>query len=174
MASSTDRSTEPSVSDAVGDPVEPRWLDEDQQRSWRQYLEGTARFVEALGHDHDVHSAVSLGEYELLVRLSESPGRSVRMSVLADGLAQSRSRVTHTVHRMERRGLVRRTADADDRRGVHCVMTQQGYDLLVASAPAHVAAVRRLMVDVLTPEQLRVLGESMAAISEVCKHDHVL
>ena len=148
---------------------EAPWLDQEQQRSWRQYLDGTARFVEALGRDHEEHSALTLGEYELLVRLSEAGEHTMRMSALADGLARSRSRVTHTVHRMEQRGLVRRTADAGDRRGVNCVMTDAGYAELVASAPAHVVAVRRFMVDVLTPAQLRNLGDAMAAIAAACQ-----
>ncbi|MBE7701881.1 MarR family transcriptional regulator [Oerskovia sp. Sa1BUA8] len=145
------------------------WLDDAQQLSWRQYLDGTARFVEALSRDHEEHSSLTLGEYELLVRLSEARDHTMRMSALADGLARSRSRVTHTVHRMEQRGLVRRTADADDRRGVNCVMTDAGHAELVASAPGHVTAVRRLMVDVLTPTQLQNLGEAMAAIGEACR-----
>ncbi|MBD5785536.1 MarR family transcriptional regulator [Cellulosimicrobium terreum] len=150
-------------------PVEPRWLDADQQRLWRAYLDGSVRFVEAMSRDHDEHSAVSLNEYELLVRLSESPDRALRMSALADGLARSRSRVTHTVARMETRGLVRRSAATGDRRGVLCVLTDEGYATLVATAPAHVAAVRRFMVDVLTPEQFRALGESMAAVATACR-----
>jgi len=148
---------------------DPPWLDAAQQMSWRQYLDGTARFVEALSKDHDEHSALTLGEYELLVRLSEAPEHTMRMSALADGLARSRSRLTHTVHRMEQRGFVRRAASVDDRRGVNCVMTEAGRAELVASAPGHVRAVRRFMVDVLTPTQLRDLGEAMAAISEACR-----
>ena len=150
-------------------PQDAPWLDEAQQHSWRQYLDGTARFVESLSRDHEEHSALTLGEYELLVRLSEADDHTMRMSALADGLARSRSRVTHTVHRMEARGLVRRSASETDRRGVNCVMTDAGYAELVASAPAHVRAVRRFMVDVLTPEQFRNLGEAMAAIAEACR-----
>ncbi|ARU52229.1 DNA-binding MarR family transcriptional regulator [Cellulosimicrobium cellulans] len=150
---------------------EPRWLDPEQQRLWRAYLDGTVRFIESLGRDHEERSDVSLNEYELLVRLSESPDHTLRMSALADGLARSRSRVTHTVARMEARGLVRRSASTGDRRGVNCEMTAEGYRVLVASAPAHVAAVRRFMVDVLTPEQFRALGEAMAAVAEACKAD---
>jgi DNA-binding MarR family transcriptional regulator len=162
----------PTTARPVTEPVtgvEPRWLDAEQQRQWRAYLDGTVRFIEALGRDHEERSAVSLNEYELLVRLSESPDRTLRMSALADGLARSRSRVTHTVARMEARGLVRRSASTGDRRGVNCEMTEEGYRVLVASAPTHVAAVRRYMVDVLTPEQFRALGEAMAVVAEACK-----
>jgi DNA-binding MarR family transcriptional regulator len=159
------------VSSAAATRLEPRWLDAEQQRQWRAYLDGTVRFIEALSRDHVERSTVSLNEYELLVRLSESPEHTLRMSALADGLARSRSRVTHTVARMEARGLVRRSASVGDRRGVNCAMTPEGYDALVAAAPAHVAAVRRYMVDVLTPEQFRALGEAMASVAEACKAD---
>lgn len=152
--------------------TEPHWLDADQQRLWRSYLDGTVRFVEAVSRHHELNSAVSLNEYELLVRLSESPGHTVRMSVLADGLARSRSRVTHTVARMEARGLVVRGASERDRRGVDCRMTEQGYATLVEAAPAHVAAVRKFMVDVLTPEQFHALGEAMAVVARACREDH--
>ena len=150
--------------------TEPRWLSDDQQRWWRAYLEGTARFVDALDHAHADGVPLSLGEYHLMVQLSEAPGRTLRMSDLADYLALSRSRLTHTVDRMERRGLVRREAVPGDRRGVNCVMTEAGWDLLVASAPAHVEAVRKYLVDVLTPEEFEVLGKAMAKVAEECKH----
>ena len=145
------------------------WLDDDQQRYWRSFLDGSARFVEALSREHEDLSSLTLGEYELLVRLSEAADHTLRMSALADGLARSRSRVTHTVHRMEQRGLVRRAASVGDGRGVNCVMTEAGYAELVASAPGHVTAVRRYLVDVLTPAQLRHLGEAMEAIAEACR-----
>ncbi|MBD8079481.1 MarR family winged helix-turn-helix transcriptional regulator [Cellulosimicrobium arenosum] len=148
---------------------QPRWLDAEQQRLWRAYLDGSVRFVDAMTREHDEQSEVSLYEYELLVRLSESPDGALRMSALADGLAQSRSRVTHTVARMETRGLVRRSATADDRRGVLCTLTDEGRRTLVVAAPTHVAAVRRYLVDVLTPEQFRALGEAMAAVAAACR-----
>ncbi|GAB2451334.1 MarR family winged helix-turn-helix transcriptional regulator [Xylanimonas ulmi] len=145
------------------------WLTDEQQRSWRSYLEGTARFVDALAHAHDADSPLSLGEYHLMVQLSEQPHRTLRMSALAEGLALSRSRLTHTVDRMERRGLVERHAVPGDRRGVNCVMTEAGWAMLVRAAPHHVAAVRRLMIDVLTPEELSVLGRAMAKVAQEAK-----
>lgn len=142
-----------------------RWLSEAEQRSWRSYLEGTARFVEALDRAHDAGIPLSLGEYHLLVQLSEQPDRTLRMSTLADGLALSRSRLTHTVDRMERRGLVERHPVPGDRRGVSCAMTDAGWRLLVEAAPLHVAAVRRLLVDVLSPDEFATLGRAMAKVA---------
>jgi DNA-binding MarR family transcriptional regulator len=145
------------------------WLTEEQQGSWRHYLEGTARFVEALGAVHDRTLELSLGEYSLLVQLSEAPGRTMRMSTLADGLVLSRSRLTHTVARMEARGLVERCAAEGDRRGVNCTMTDAGYRALEIAAPGHVAAVRRIMVEALEPEEFAMLGRIMAKVAESSK-----
>ncbi len=145
------------------------WLTDEQQCSWRSYLEGTARFVDALERAHDDGVPLSLGEYNLMVQLSEAPERTLRMSELADFLALSRSRLTHTVDRMERRGLVVRRRVAGDRRGVNCTMTEAGWSLLVAAAPAHVAAVRRYLVDVLTPEEFATLGRAMAKVAVTAK-----
>lgn len=150
-----------------------RWLDEEQQWAWRRFLEGTSRFFEALGDAHDDERLpVTLGEYHLLVQLSEAPGRTLRMSALAEFLALSRSRLTHTVDRMERRGLVVRTPVPGDRRGVNCVMTDAGYDALVDAARGHVTAVRRLLVDVLTEEEFATLGRAMAKVAATAKGLH--
>ena len=145
------------------------WLTEEQQRSWRHYLEGTARFVEALGAVHDRTLDLSLGEYSLLVQLSEAPERTMRMSTLADGLVLSRSRLTHTVSRMEARGLVERRAACGDGRGVNCAMTDAGYAALEQAAPGHVTAVRRIMVEALDPEEFELLGRIMAKVAASSK-----
>lgn len=139
-----------------------RWLDEDQQHSWRQLLRGSARLFDDINHDLEEQSGLSLSEYEVLVRLSEAEGRTLRMSVLADELVHSRSRLTHTIRRMEAAGLVERTSCPDDRRGVNCTLTAAGFARLDAAAPGHVESVRARLVDRITPEQLRRLGDIMA------------
>lgn len=144
---------------------ETPWLDEGQQRDWRAYLDGTSRFEEALGQLHATELPLSLGEYTLLVQLSEAPDRTMRMSTLADRLTLSRSRLSHMVDRMEARGLVSRCTFERDRRGVNCRMTDDGWAALVEAAPGHVRAVRRLLVDVIEPEELRALGRIMAKIA---------
>lgn len=145
------------------------WLSDDQQVSWRAYLEGSARLVEALNRDLERDSELSLNEYEVLVRLSENPSRTMRMSHLADSLAHSRSRVTHTVRRLEERGFVNRVSCVIDGRGINAVLTDAGYAFLVGAAPHHVRSVRRHLVDVLTSEQLAVLGEAMGAVAQACR-----
>lgn len=145
---------------------EVRWLDGEQQRHWRAFLTGSSIMTAALSAQLEADSGMSLSEYEVLVRLSESEGHTLRMSQLADGLVHSRSRLTHTVRRMESRGLVERRACDADGRGVNCHLTPFGLETLVAAAPGHVMAVRRHLVDVLTPEQFAALGEAMTAVAE--------
>lgn len=144
---------------------EPRWLTLDQQRSWRSYIEGSQLLSEALGRDLEQQVDLSLTEYEVLVRLSEAADRTMRMSQLADDLAHSRSRITHTVRRMEARGLVRRAACPGDGRGVNCTMTEDGYRQLVEAAPAHVASVRRRLVDVLSEQEFALLGDILGRVA---------
>lgn len=158
--------TAPTPADrAAVDEVEPRWLDAAQQAAWRSFLLGSARLNEALNRQLEEDARISLSEYEILVRLSEAPGRSIRMSELAASLMHSRSRVTHTVTRMQRRGLVERESCLADGRGVNCVMTDAGWELLVRTAPGHVRAVRENLVDLLTDEQFLALGDAMGAVA---------
>ncbi len=141
------------------------WLSAEQQRHWRAYLAGTARLTEALNRQLERDAGLSLSEYEILVRLSDAPARSVRMSELARSLVQSRSRISHTVTRLERRGLVERRTCPADGRGVSCVLTEQGFGALAAAAPGHVEAVRAELVDRISDAQLRALGEAMSAVA---------
>ncbi|MFT0847430.1 MarR family transcriptional regulator [Actinomycetaceae bacterium L2_0104] len=135
-----------------------QWLSADEQLAWRTYLRGVAVVSEALNHDLIVDSGVSLNEYEVLSRLSETPEYTLRMSTLAEGLVHSRSRLTHTVSRLESEGLVARTTCEADRRGVNCSLTEKGLNLLKRAAPLHVASVRRHLVDKLGAEGMLELG----------------
>lgn len=141
----------------------PRWLNAAQQRVWRTYLLGAARLTERLDADLREHG-LDLPQYEILVCLEEAEGRQLRMSELADAVHQSRSRLTHTIARMERGGLVERMGCPTDRRGVWAHLTQVGLDLLEQAAPSHVAAVRRNLVDVADPQDFRALGRVFAAV----------
>ncbi|WP_136519108.1 MULTISPECIES: MarR family winged helix-turn-helix transcriptional regulator [Cellulomonas] len=158
-----------STSGAARDATTPddddvRWLSAEQQRHWRAWRDGAALLLDALGRELDAQSGLSLAEYEILVRLSEAPGRTLRMSELAGDLAHSRSRLTHTVARLERAGIVRREPAPGDARGVNCVMTDHGWDVLVAAAPGHVRSVRAHLVDRLSDAQLAALGEAMQVV----------
>ena len=135
-----------------------RWLNPTQQRAWRAFLLGSTRLFEQLERDLREAHGLSLPEYEILVRLSEAPERSLRMAELASSVSHSRSRVTHTVSRLEAAGLVARSACLTDGRGVLATMTDEGYARLVAAAPTHVAGVRRYLVDVVDADDLEAAG----------------
>ncbi len=143
-----------------------RWLTHEQQHHWRDFLVGSSRLIEALGQQLERDAGLSLGEYEVLVRLSEAPDSTLRMSTLARELAHSRSRITHTIHRLEVAGLLERRACPADGRGVNAVITPVGFARLEAAAPGHVDAVRTHLVDVLSGAQLEALGEAMAVVGE--------
>ena len=141
----------------------PRWLSVDQQKVWRSYLLGSARLNERL--DADLREfGLDLGEYEILVTLSEAPERRVRMSELAEAVHQSRSRLTHTVTRMENAALVDRSSCPTDRRGVWAHLTDTGMELLELAAPTHVEAVRRHFVEAMSAEDYAALGRAFAAV----------
>ena len=149
-----------------------RWLDADQQRAWRALLMGMPLLEDRLDDDLRHGHGISLVEYEILVRLSESPQRRLRMAQLADALAHSRSRVTHTVARMERAGLVCRTSSPEDGRGILAHMTDEGWELLVRCAPTHVAGVRANLVDLCSREDFAAVGRVMDAVADHLVGDH--
>jgi DNA-binding MarR family transcriptional regulator len=142
------------------------WLDSEQQRTWRAYLVGTTLLMDRLDRDLRVHHDLSLPEYEVLVRLSECEGHRLRMALLADSLSHSRSRVTHTVTRLERAGLVERVSCTSDGRGVEAVLTEQGYALLQAAAPTHVRGVREYLVDLAGPADFEAVGRVFNAVTD--------
>jgi DNA-binding MarR family transcriptional regulator len=126
---------------------------------------GTTLLFDRLDEDLRRAYDISLVEYEILVRLSERDGQ-MRMAALADALAHSRSRVTHTVSRMERAGLVRRSRSDEDGRGIIASLTDQGLDLLVRAAPTHVEGVRHHLVDLARDEDLAALGRVMDTVAD--------
>lgn len=141
-----------------------RWLDEPEQRTWRSFLHATAALAAQLDRELQRDAGIPHGYYEILVHLSEAPGRTVRMSELADRSRSSRSRLSHAVARLEAQGWVRREACAGDRRGQLCVLSDEGFAMLERAAPGHVAGVRTHLFDQLTPEQvtqLRSISEAL-------------
>jgi len=143
---------------------QPHWLDADQQHAWREFLHAT-RLLEAV-LDRDLQAqGLQLSEYEIISMLSEQPDRRLRMSEIAELVVQSRSRLTHTAGRLEKRGWVRREPCVGDRRGVELVLTDLGYAEIVRMAPTHVDGVRRNFVAHLSREDLLALGRAMEAIN---------
>ena len=141
-----------------------RWLSHDEQVLWRSWLTAITLVPEVLGHDLQEAHGLTLADYDILVRLSESPDHALRMSELAHKTLVSRSLLTHQVDRMERAGLVLRQVCEEDGRGLRAVMTDAGWELLQIAARDHVESVRHRMVDVLTPEEFTALGEASAKL----------
>jgi DNA-binding MarR family transcriptional regulator len=146
--------------------VDVRWLTSDEQDVWRAFLDVSRLMTDQMNRQLSDERGMSLPEYEILVALSEAPERRLRMSELADRVLSSRSRITHTVGRMEERGLVHREACLDDGRGVLCALTEPGFTVLEAAAPGHVEGVRRAMFAPLTPADAEALGAALSKIRE--------
>lgn len=150
-----------------------RWLTESEQASWRAYLRGNRLISEVLDATLQQHG-VRLTEYEILSMVSEAPGGRLRMSVLADLVVQSRSRLTHTAARLEERGWVNRVSCLEDRRGVELVLTRAGREAIEELAAIHVASVREHFVDLMTPEEFAALGQAMATVVRALDSQHRL
>lgn len=142
------------------------WLDDEQQHAWRAYLVGTTLLMDRLDRDLREKHRLSLPEYEILVRLSEAENRRMRMAVLADSVSYSRSRVTHTVSRMEQIGLVERDPCLSDGRGVEAVLTEKGFAVLDEAAETHVRGVRELLIDLAGPEDFAAVGRVFDAVTD--------
>jgi DNA-binding MarR family transcriptional regulator len=146
---------------------DPRWLDEDEQRSWVAFLFASRLLWSLIERDLQRDSQLPYTHYEILVVLSEVPGRSMRMSDLAAAMQISRSRLSQAVARLEASGWVRRETWAADRRGAVAVLTDAGFEVLVAAAPHHVESVRRHLFDQLTAGQL---GELRSISETLLRH----
>ncbi|MGZ5366503.1 MarR family winged helix-turn-helix transcriptional regulator [Aeromicrobium sp.] len=147
--------------------TETPWLNVSQQRIWRSFLGGTTVLMDQLDRDLRAKHGLSMPEYEILVRLSEAPDRSVRMSELAAAVAHSRSRITHTIARLERVGLVVRGHCSDDGRGVTAVLTNQGFAALDEASHTHVAGVHDYLIANADPADFEALGRVMQNVVEV-------
>jgi DNA-binding MarR family transcriptional regulator len=145
---------------------ETRWLSPAEQDAWRAFLAGCRALFTAVDAQLQRDAGMPLAYYEILVRLSEAPGRALRMSQLAEAASASKSRASHAVARLEERGWVRRVDCPSDRRGQVAELTDEGYAVLAATAPGHVEQVRASLFDGLNPEQvaqLKAIGNVMAA-----------
>jgi DNA-binding MarR family transcriptional regulator len=143
---------------------EPRWLTDEEQQAWRPFAALLFRLPAAMDAQLQRDAQVTHYEYMVLISLSEAPDRTLRMSDLAEMANGSLSRLSHVVSRLERRDWVRREPCPGDGRFINAVLTDEGWEKVVATAPGHVEAVRKLIVDALTPEEFRALGAASAQI----------
>ena len=150
--------------------AETRWLSEDEQGVWRSFLGAMRLLTDQLDRELQRDADMPHTYYEILVALSETPERTMRMNQLATLCQSSRSRLSHAVSRLEEAGWVRREACPTDKRGALAVMTDKGFTAIEAAAPGHVAGVRRHVFDVLTPAQVEQLDEISTAIRNGLLH----
>jgi DNA-binding MarR family transcriptional regulator len=143
---------------------EPRWLDDEEQRTWRSFITASRLFWDRVERQLQQGAGIPHAYYEILVRLSEAPQHTLRMSQLASNSLSSRSRLSHAVARMEESGWIRRLPFPDDRRGALAQLTEEGMARLAAAAPGHVEEVRSLLFDALTPAQVAALREISDAL----------
>src|SRR3954451_20458295 len=144
--------------------AETRWLDAEEQKAWRAWLYSSLLLQDRLDRELIRETGISHAYYEILVQLSETDGRALRMSELAERCLSSRSRLSHAVSRLEERGWVRRQVCPEDGRGQLAVLTDAGFAALEAAAPVHVQSVRSHLFDQLSPAQvaaMRDIGDTL-------------
>ena len=148
----------------------PHWLDADEMRAWVTYIDFSTLLGDYLNRQLKRDSGVTHADYTLLSRLSAAPDHAMGMSALAQHLKITRSRLTRAVSRLHDMGYVIRREDPTDGRGQRAVLTDQGMELLERAAPGHVEAVRQVIFDALTTEQVKQLSEIGQVIYRALQH----
>ncbi|UYP20711.1 MarR family transcriptional regulator [Rhodococcus sp. Z13] len=146
--------------------AEVNWLSRDEHRLWRAYLDATRTLMQNLDRQLLRDAGISLTDFEILVLLSEAPGRRMRMRDLADAGTTTRSGITRAVSRLENAGRVRRVECESDRRGAWAELTDTGFDTLTAAGPGHVRAVRENMFDLLSPDDVATMTAAFTRMRE--------
>jgi DNA-binding MarR family transcriptional regulator len=141
----------------VAPPEDPKWLTDQEQAAWRGYLSVLRLVTTSIDRQLQDEAGLPHGYYQILAMLSEAPGRTLRMSQLAEVTMTSQSRISHAVRALEERGWVQRAPSTEDRRGHTASLTDAGLAALAELAPGHVAAVRALIFDRLSPAQVTAL-----------------
>jgi DNA-binding MarR family transcriptional regulator len=137
----------------------PPWLDPEEQRAWRSYVRMQSHLQRRLGQQLQRDSGLSAADFEVLVNLSEAPAGRLRAYELSAELQWEKSRLSHHLTRMQKRGLIEREDCADDARGAFVVLTAEGRRTIEEAAPLHATEVRARVIDALGPERLRALDE---------------
>ncbi len=143
---------------------EPRWLTDEEQRTWRKFIAVLVKLPAALEGQLQRDSGVTHMGFLVLAALSEQPDRTLPMSRLAAQASASLSRLSHVVARLEMRGWVRRERSPTDGRVQLAVLTDAGWDKVVATAPGHVEEVQQRVFDRLDTDQLRQLDKICEAL----------
>ncbi|MET9489617.1 MarR family transcriptional regulator [Nocardia sp. NPDC006630] len=143
-----------------------RWLDGEERRAWLAFVTTATLLNRRLDQQLEHDAGLSHPQYEILVRLADAPGNELRMSELATAMFNSKSKLSYQIDQLEKAGLVRRRSCPTDMRAVYAVLTDAGREKLEQAAPGHVAAVRELFIDVLTPAQLTAIADGLGRINQ--------
>lgn len=136
-----------------------QWLSPEEQRSWRAFVRLNQKLTARLGSDLQAQSKLSGADFAILVALTDETDGRLRFQELAKAIEWEQSRLSHQIARMIKRGLLAREECAEDGRGAFVAITAEGREVIDAAAPKHVATVRRLVVDALSPEEFQTLGD---------------
>jgi DNA-binding MarR family transcriptional regulator len=150
--------------DNAAEETTVNWLTPEELSSWLSVVKLMTWLPWSIDQQLQHDANLATVEYQVLACLSQSPKRMMRMSSMAVLTNASLSRLSRVVKRLEDRGLVRREADPSDGRFTNAILTDEGFRTIEAAAPAHVAHVRSLVIDVLSAEQLRRLGTAAERI----------
>jgi len=143
---------------AVSEELQPHWLGGDERESWYALALLLNQLPAALDARMQRDAGISQFDYMVLAALSMAPEQTMRMSLLAKYAGASLSRLSNVVSKLEKRGWVRRSADPRSGRTTLATLTDEGFAHVEQAAPAHVAEVRRLVIDPLTKAQQRQLA----------------
>ncbi len=138
----------------------------EEMAAWRAFLHAHARLTRRLDDELQATTSLSLAEYDALVQLANTPGRRLRMSVLAERVVLSRSGITRLVDRLVAGGMVERTACPTDARGAEAALTPVGVDALRAATGTHISGVRRYFLDATTADEQAVIAGALDRVSE--------
>jgi DNA-binding MarR family transcriptional regulator len=143
-----------------------RWLTPSQQRTWLSYMRVYHRLEYEMNRHLQAECGLSLGDYTVLNALSNAPGHRLQLTSLATTIGWERSRLSHHLLRMTKRSLVQRITSESDRRATDAVLTADGWDVLRAAAPRHVAWVRQLFFADIGAEQEADLADILTTVYE--------
>ena len=142
------------------------WLSDEEQQTWRALLDMFRLVTSATDRQLQEDSGIPGPYYGIMVRLAEAPQQQMRMSALAEAVEGSQSRLSHAVARLSDRGWVERRRCPSDGRGRFAVLTEAGTEAIKQAAPGHVAFVREILFDVLTPQQQASLREISTTVAD--------
>ena len=152
--------------------MEPRWLDEREERAWRGFQRMRTGLTAHLARELTRANGLTEAEYAVLVTVSEAPGHRIRSRDLGQALSWDRSRLSHQITRMQDRGTIKRESCPGDARGFDVILTPAGLDAIEAAAPLHLASVRHCFADLLTPQQLDALAGIAGTVTAHLAAEH--